>query len=76
MVSSNGRRHPVFCLWNIELADALEEAILEQEIRKIDLFTTRYKTVYEDFSGNPDPFLNINTQQDIDYAHKIINSTN
>ena len=76
MASSNGRHHPVFCLWNIELADALEEAILKQEIRKIDLFTARYKTVYEDFSANPDPFLNINTQQDIDYAHKIVKSTN
>ena len=76
MASSNGRNHPVFCLWNIELADALEEAILKQEIRKIDLFTARYKTVHEDFSATPDPFLNINTQQDIDYAHKIFNSTN
>ncbi len=76
MASSNGRNHPVFCLWNIELEDALEEAILKQDIRKIELFTKMFKTVYENFSATPDPFLNINTKQDIEYAQIIINSTN
>ncbi len=76
MASSNGRNHPVFCLWNVELADALEEAILKQEIRKIELFTLMFKTVYEDFSATPDPFLNINTRQDIEYAQIIGNSNN
>ena len=75
MASSNGRNHPVFCLWKIELADALENAIFNQEVRKIQLFTSRFKTVYEDFSASPDPFLNINTQEDIEYAQIIINSS-
>ena len=75
MASSNGRNHPVFCLWKIELVDALENAILNQKIRKIQIFTSMFKTVYEEFSASPDPFLNINTQQDIEYAQIIVNPT-
>ena len=70
MASSNGRHHPVFCLWKLDLADDLEQAIIKFEVRKIDLFTNRYKTIIVDFSATPDPFLNINTKQDIINANK------
>ena len=71
MATSNGKRHPVFSLWQLELSERLEKAITNNEIRKIESFTADFNTTYVDFSENPDPFFNINTKQDISYANEI-----
>src|SRR3546814_12965481 len=42
---THGRTHPVFGLWPVALRDALRRAMVEEEIRKVDLWTARYKLV-------------------------------
>src|SRR3546814_4317343 len=63
---THGRTHPVFGLWPVALRDALRRAMVEEEIRKVDLWTARYKLVEVAFpdvetpAGPLDPFFNTN----------------
>ena len=68
--SSNGRKHPVFSIWHISLMQPLQEA-LNNNIRKIDLFTKSYNPATVDFSSSVDPFYNINTPKDLNNANKL-----
>ena len=68
--SSNGRIHPVFSIWNISLMQPLQEA-LNNNIRKIDLFTKSYNPAVVDFSSSVDPFFNINTPEDLIIANNL-----
>ena len=71
--SSGGRTHPVFGLWPVRLADDLRRAILEEDIRKVDIWTSRYKVVQVEFAAEPfDPFFNANTPDDIVKAQQIL----
>ena len=73
MASSNGRIHPVFGLWPIHLADALERFLVEEDQRKIIVFAKRY-TMHEivfDTDGK-DPFFNINTPDDLKAAQTMV----
>ncbi len=73
LASSNGRRHPVFGLWAIDLADPLERFLVDEEGRKVMLFVERYTNCMVDFAGtDPDPFFNINTPDDMDLATTIV----
>ena len=70
---SNERSHPVFALWPTRLASDLRRAILEENIRKIDKWTSKYKIIYVDWSSDPlDPFFNINCPKDIEQAEKYL----
>ena len=68
--SSNGRNHPVFSIWHISLMQPLQEA-LNNNIRKIDLFTKSYNPATVDFSSSVDPFFNINTPEDLKNANDL-----
>ena len=68
--SSNGRNHPVFSIWHISLMQPLQEA-LNNNIRKIDLFTKSYNPAAVDFSSSVDPFFNINTPEDLKNANNL-----
>ena len=68
--SSNGRKHPVFSIWHISLMQPLQEA-LNNNIRKIDLFTKSYNPATVDFSSSVDPFFNINTPEDLKNASNL-----
>ena len=66
---SNGRIHPVFALWSIVLVNALEKALVEDGIRRIDDWTTRYNLEIVNFKFKKlDPFFNINTFDDLEKA--------
>ena len=67
-VMSAGRTHPVFSLWPLTIAPALRQALINEEIRKIDVFTSRYKVAYGVFDSQSDPFMNINTPEDVRVA--------
>jgi len=72
---SAGRTHPVIALWPVGIVDDLRKALVDQDIRKIDRFTAHYKIVHVDFAvGDFDPFLNVNTPDDLARAAEIVNS--
>ena len=74
---SNGRSHPVFGLWPVNLADDLRRAMVDEEVRKIDSWTAHYKLVEVDFSVKPfDPFFNVNAPEHLVEAETLLNIEN
>ncbi|WP_313791063.1 molybdenum cofactor guanylyltransferase MobA [Neorhizobium turbinariae] len=77
IASSGGRDHPVFGLWPVSLADDLEAWLAEPDNRRIHAFLRRHPTVTVDFpfketpQGLLDPFLNINTPDDLELARRF-----
>ncbi|MDA1090957.1 MAG: molybdenum cofactor guanylyltransferase MobA [Proteobacteria bacterium] len=71
--ASNGRPHPVFGLWPISLAADLRRAMIEEDMRKIDLWTARYQLIEVDFSTQSfDPFFNINDKDNLAEAERLL----
>jgi molybdopterin-guanine dinucleotide biosynthesis protein A len=72
VAASGGRSHPVFALWPVRLAEPLRGAIVEEEVRKVDRFTARYRVATAGFDDQPvDPFFNINTPEDLAEAERL-----
>ncbi|NQV83395.1 MAG: molybdenum cofactor guanylyltransferase MobA [Rhodospirillales bacterium] len=72
---SNGRTHPVFGLWPVRLAGELRRAMIDEDMRKIDRWTARYKLIEVDFSCDPfDPFFNVNAPEHLAEAERLLNS--
>jgi molybdopterin-guanine dinucleotide biosynthesis protein A len=70
---SGGRAHPPISLWDVDLAPDLRRAMVEEEMRKIDLWTTRYPIVHVDWPIEPhDPFFNANRPEDLDRAEALL----
>jgi len=65
MAQSGDWVHPVFGLWPIALADALEHYLTVENERKILMFSERYDQQIVAFEDQPDPFFNINTPDDL-----------
>lgn len=69
---SNGQTHPVFGLWQVSLRDDLRAA-LEGGLRKVDLWTRRFKLVEVEFLAEPiDPFFNANRPDDLAEAEQLV----
>jgi len=70
---SRGRTHPVVGLWPVALADALERALVGEDIRKIDRWTARYNLVEVAFDDTDvDPFFNANRPEDLATAEHLL----
>lgn len=71
--ASGGRSHPVFGLWPVRLANELRHALEEEEMRKIDRWTARYRLVTVDYPTEPrDPFFNVNCPDDLADAARML----
>lgn len=71
--SSGGRSHPVFGLWPVDKAEALRRAMIDEDVRKVDIFTGRYRLAHVDFPVEPhDPFFNTNRPDDLIEAERIL----
>ena len=71
--ASNGRSHPVFALWPVTLRTALRHALVDEDIRKIDAWTARYKVATVEFAATPhDPFFNANRPEDFAEAERLL----
>lgn len=71
--SSAGRHHPVFGLWPVRLRDDLRRAMTEEDIRKVDIWTGRYKLAVAEFDAEPfDPFFNTNRPEDLEEAERLL----
>lgn len=71
--SSGGRDHPVFALWPVSLAEDLRRALVDEDIRKVDVWTARYRLARATFSDDPvDPFFNVNRPDDLAAAERLL----
>ena len=70
---SNDRAHPVIGLWPVSLAENLRAAMVDEDMRKVDLWTARFSLVETQFGVEPvDPFFNINRREDMEKAEQIL----
>ncbi len=65
-------RHPVVGLWPLALRGNLRKALVEEGLRKIEVWTARHSVAVADWPAEPiDPFLNVNTPEDAERAERI-----
>jgi molybdopterin-guanine dinucleotide biosynthesis protein A len=65
-------RHPVVGLWRVSLRADLRQALIEQGLRKIEIWTARHGIGLADWPVAPvDPFFNVNTPEDAAQAERI-----
>jgi len=64
-------RHPTFGLWPVALRDDLRAELLAGT-RKVLAWTDKHGTSYADFDGDPDPFFNVNTPEDLAAAEELL----
>lgn len=71
--ASGGRDHPVFALWPVKLAAALRFAMEKEDLRKVDVFTARYRLARAVWPTEPfDPFFNANRPEDWAQAERLL----
>ena len=74
--ASGGRDHPVFGLWPVALDEDLRRALVDEDIRKVDVWTARYRLARVEFAATPlDPFFNVNRPDDFAAAEAILVSS-
>lgn len=72
---SGGQPHPVIGLWPVRLREELRVAVVDEGIRKVDVWTGRYRLATVDFPISPvDPFFNANRPEDLDRAAALLAS--
>ncbi len=65
-------RHPVVGLWPLALRADLRKALVEEDLRKIEVWTARYGVAIAEWPDQPiDPFFNVNTPEDAARAAHI-----
>jgi molybdenum cofactor guanylyltransferase len=71
--ASGGRTHPVFGLWPVALADDLRAAMVDEGMRKVDVWTARHRLAEVAFATDPiDPFFNTNRPEDLVEAERLL----
>jgi len=70
--SSHGRKHNIFGLWSLDLYDKLKDDLINKKIRKVQDWTEKNKIKNLEFKFKDyDPFFNINTEEDLNFAKKL-----
>jgi molybdopterin-guanine dinucleotide biosynthesis protein A len=71
--ASGGQPHPVIGLWPVHLRDELRRAVTLEGIRKVDVWTARYRLATVEFPiATIDPFFNANRPEDLDRAAALL----
>jgi molybdenum cofactor guanylyltransferase len=71
--SGSGQHHPVFAVWSSEIASTSEDVLVKGGFRKMDDFIATLPNVRVSFAADPiDPFLNINTPEELAFAEEYI----
>jgi len=69
---SGEQTHPVVGLWAVALRDDLRRALVDEDMRKIDLWTARHGVATAAWPATPiDPFFNVNTPDDAARAEEL-----
>ena len=70
--SSHGRKHNIFGLWSLDLYDKLKDDLMNKKVRKVQDWTEKNKIKNLEFEFKDyDPFFNINTKEDLEFAKKL-----
>jgi len=70
--SSHGRKHNIFGLWSLDLYDKLKDDLMNNNVRKVQDWTEKNKIKNLEFNFKDyDPFFNINTEKDLEFAKKL-----
>jgi len=70
--SSHGRKHNIFGLWSLDLYDKLKDDLMNKKVRKVQDWTEKNKIKNLEFKFKDyDPFFNINTEEDLEFAKKL-----
>lgn len=73
--ASGGRPHPVVGLWPVRLRESLCAALVGEGIRKVDVWTARYRLKIVEFPEERpglDPFFNANRPDDLERAAELL----
>ena len=66
-------RHPVVALWPLALREDLRRALTVEDLRKIEVWTSRHGVAVADWPAEPvDPFFNVNTPDDAKRAQDMM----
>jgi molybdopterin-guanine dinucleotide biosynthesis protein A len=75
--STHGRKHNVFGLWSLNLYDKLQDDLVNKKVRKVQDWTEKNKIKNLEFKFKDyDPFFNINTIEDLEFAKKLSTKLN
>ena len=70
--SSHGRKHNIFGLWSLDLYDKLKNDLINKKVRKVQDWTEKNKIKNLEFEFKDyDPFFNINTKEDLEFAKQL-----
>jgi len=73
IAASGGRTHHVAALWPVSLAADLRRALTEEGLRKVEDFAARYPLALAEWLGDlVDPFLNVNSPEDLTRAEALL----
>ncbi len=73
VAASGGRRHPTAALWPVAARHVLRAAMRNEGLRRIGVLLDRLGAAEAEWSTAPfDPFLNLNTPEDLAAAEAIV----
>ena len=71
--ASGGQPHPVIGLWPVRLRQDLRHAVVNEMVRKVDVWTARHRLATVPFPCEPiDPFFNANRPEDLTTAAALL----
>ncbi len=76
LARSGGYDHPVVGIWPTHLRDDLRTALVEEDIRKLKKWISRYNYATVEWASDPiDPFFNANSPEDLATSSQLIAQT-
>ncbi|GJE17441.1 molybdenum cofactor guanylyltransferase MobA [Methylobacterium marchantiae] len=73
VASSEGRQHFTVALWAVSLREDLLTVLVERGERRVGAFLARHGALAVEWSSEPvDPFLNVNTPEDLAEAEALL----
>ncbi|MCA0305436.1 MAG: molybdenum cofactor guanylyltransferase [Proteobacteria bacterium] len=75
MVRHGKRREHTLAVWSVQLVDDLRRAILEEGMRRVEAFASRYRLAELAWPGSAAAFLNVNTPAELTIAARRLAPT-
>lgn len=73
VAESGAQHHPVFAVWSAEISATADDVLVKRGLRKMDDFIATLPNVRVRFDTDPiDPFVNINTPEELALAEDYI----